>query len=140
MIGVTPITPPDGGLAKVQGHVTFDPRVFASSRLTSDQPPTSEMMAAIAPQNYEQRRDRRSQRIKKARAAGKYQGRPNRPGSSQAVRELLEASFGVRGYISARKMFDHHSHAHSRRTVSAAPRRRCRTRYPEPNPIWFFRV
>jgi DNA invertase Pin-like site-specific DNA recombinase len=35
-----------------------------------------EMMAAIARKDYEQRRDRQAQGIEKAKAAGKYQGRP----------------------------------------------------------------
>ena len=35
-----------------------------------------EIMAAIARKDYEQRRERQAQGIEKAKAAGKYQGRP----------------------------------------------------------------
>ena len=35
-----------------------------------------EIMAAIARKDYEQRRERQAQDIEKAKAAGKYQGRP----------------------------------------------------------------
>lgn len=48
-----------------------------------------EMMAAIARKDYEQRRERQAQGIQKAKAAGKYQGRP-------VNEELLGAGLGIR--------------------------------------------
>jgi DNA invertase Pin-like site-specific DNA recombinase len=55
-----------------------------------------EMMAAIARKDYEQRRDRQAQGIQKAKAAGKYQGRPVDEELHQRIRELLKAGLGIR--------------------------------------------
>ncbi|MBF8767961.1 recombinase family protein [Pseudomonas putida] len=55
-----------------------------------------EMMAAIARKDYEQRRERQAQGIHKAKAAGKYQGRPMNEELHSRVRELLAAGLGIR--------------------------------------------
>ena len=55
-----------------------------------------EMMAAIARKDYEQRRERQAQGIDKAKAAGKYQGRPVDADLHKRVTELLGAGLGIR--------------------------------------------
>lgn len=55
-----------------------------------------EMMAAIARKDYEQRRERQAQGIQKAKAAGKYQGRPVDRALHERIKELLEAGLGIR--------------------------------------------
>ncbi|MBF7144137.1 MULTISPECIES: recombinase family protein [Pseudomonas] len=55
-----------------------------------------EMMAAIARKDYEQRRERQAQGIEKARAEGKYKGRPVDPDLHKRVKELLKAGMGIR--------------------------------------------
>lgn len=55
-----------------------------------------EMMAAIARKDYEQRRERQAQGILKAKAAGKYQGRPVDEELHKRVKELLGAGLGIR--------------------------------------------
>ncbi len=55
-----------------------------------------EMMAAIARKDYEQRRERQAQDIEKAKAAGKYQGRPVDIDLHKRVTELLGTGLGVR--------------------------------------------
>lgn len=55
-----------------------------------------EMMAAIARKDYEQRRERQAQGIEKAKAQGKYQGRPVDVDLHKRVRELLDAGLGIR--------------------------------------------
>jgi len=55
-----------------------------------------EMMAAIARKDYEQRRERQAQGIEKAKAAGKYQGRPVDADLHKRVTELLKAGLGIR--------------------------------------------
>lgn len=55
-----------------------------------------EMMAAIARKDYEQRRERQAQGIVKARASGKYQGRPIDEDLHKRVKELLAAGLGMR--------------------------------------------
>jgi DNA invertase Pin-like site-specific DNA recombinase len=55
-----------------------------------------EMMAAIARKDYEQRRERQAQGIEKAKAAGKYQGRPVDGELHKRVKELLGAGLGIR--------------------------------------------
>lgn len=55
-----------------------------------------EMMAAIARKDYEQRRERQAQGIQKAKAAGKYQGRPVDEELHRRVKELLGAGMGIR--------------------------------------------
>lgn len=55
-----------------------------------------EMMAAIARKDYEQRRERQAQGIQKAKAAGKYEGRPVDKNLHKRVNELLAAGLGIR--------------------------------------------
>jgi DNA invertase Pin-like site-specific DNA recombinase len=55
-----------------------------------------EMMAAIARKDYEQRRERQAQGIEKAKAEGKYQGRPVDADLHKRVKELLKAGLGIR--------------------------------------------
>lgn len=55
-----------------------------------------EMMAAIARKDYEQRRERQAQGIEKAKADGKYKGRPVDEDLHKRVKELLRAGLGVR--------------------------------------------
>lgn len=55
-----------------------------------------EMMAAIARKDYEQRRQRQAQGITKARAEGKYKGRPIDEDLHKRVAELLKAGLGIR--------------------------------------------
>ena len=55
-----------------------------------------EMMAAIARKDYEQRRERQAQGIEKAKAEGRYKGRPADEDMHKRVRELLAAGLGVR--------------------------------------------
>lgn len=56
----------------------------------------AEMMAAIARKDYEQRRERQAQGIQKAKAEGKYQGRPVDADLHTRVKELLNAGLGLR--------------------------------------------
>lgn len=55
-----------------------------------------EMMAAIARKDYEQRRERQAQGIKKAKDEGKYKGRPVDADLHMRVAELLRAGLGIR--------------------------------------------
>lgn len=55
-----------------------------------------ETMAAVARKDYEQRRDRQSQGIAKAKARGVYRGKPRDEEKRRKVAELLEAGFSVR--------------------------------------------
>lgn len=55
-----------------------------------------DMMAAIARKDYQQRRERQSQGIVKAKAAGVYKGRPVNEDLRKRVRELLGANLGIR--------------------------------------------
>lgn len=55
-----------------------------------------DMMAAIARKDYEQRRERQAQGIKKAKEEGRYKGRPVDEDLHKRVRELLTAGLGVR--------------------------------------------
>lgn len=55
-----------------------------------------DMMAAIARKDYEQRRERQAQGIEKAKAEGRYKGRPVDVDLHKRVRELLNAGLGVR--------------------------------------------
>lgn len=55
-----------------------------------------EMMAAIARKDYEQRRERQAQGITKAKAEGKYKGRPVDADLHKRVTELLKAGLGIR--------------------------------------------
>ncbi len=54
------------------------------------------MTAAIGRKDYEQRRERQAQGIEKAKAAGKYQGRPVDTDLHKRVTELLAAGLGIR--------------------------------------------
>jgi len=54
------------------------------------------MMAAIARKDSEQRREHQDQGIEKAKADGKYQGRPVDADLHKRVRELLKAGLGIR--------------------------------------------
>ena len=55
-----------------------------------------DMMAAIARKDYEQRRERQAQGIKKAKEEGRYKGRPVDADLHKRVQELLAANLGVR--------------------------------------------
>lgn len=55
-----------------------------------------DMLAAIARKDYEQRRERQSQGIEKAKAAGVYRGRPIDPDLHRRVSELLSKGFSIR--------------------------------------------
>jgi DNA invertase Pin-like site-specific DNA recombinase len=55
-----------------------------------------DMMAAIARKDYEQRRERQAQGIGKAKALGKYQGRPVDTDLHKRVIELLASGLGIR--------------------------------------------
>lgn len=55
-----------------------------------------EMMAAIARKDYEQRRERQAQGIKKAKAEGAYKGRQIDEDLHKRVSELLGAGLGIR--------------------------------------------
>lgn len=55
-----------------------------------------DMMAAIARKDYEQRRERQAQGIEKAKAEGRYKGRPVDADLHKRVRELLAAGLGIR--------------------------------------------
>lgn len=55
-----------------------------------------DMMAAIARKDYEQRRERQAQGIKKAKEEGRYKGRPVDEDLHKRVRELLAAGLGIR--------------------------------------------
>lgn len=55
-----------------------------------------DMMAAIARKDYEQRRERQAQGIERAKAEGRYKGRPVDEDLHKRVRELLGAGLGIR--------------------------------------------
>ena len=55
-----------------------------------------EMLAAIARKDYEQRRQRQAQGIEKAKAEGKYQGRPQDAAKRAKIRALLAEGWSVR--------------------------------------------
>lgn len=55
-----------------------------------------DMMAAIARKDYEQRRERQAQGIEKAKADGRYKGRPVDEDLHKRVKELLNAGLGIR--------------------------------------------
>lgn len=69
---------------------------FTSRMLAAINSMLVEMMAAIARKDYEQRRERQAQGIQKAKAAGKYQGRPVDEELHKRVKELLSAGLGIR--------------------------------------------
>lgn len=55
-----------------------------------------DMLAAIARKDYEQRRQRQAQGIEKAKAQGKYQGRPQDTVKRDKIRALLAEGWSVR--------------------------------------------
>lgn len=55
-----------------------------------------DMMAAIARKDYEQRRERQRQGIEKAKAEGRYKGRPTDEAKHRRIAELLKAGFSIR--------------------------------------------
>lgn len=69
---------------------------FTSRMLAAINSMLVDMMAAIARKDYEQRRERQAQGIEKAKAEGKYQGRPVDEDLHRRVRELLAAGLGIR--------------------------------------------
>ena len=69
---------------------------FTGRRLAAINSMLVEMMAAIARKDYEQRRERQAHGIQKAKAAGKYQGRPVDEQLHKRVKELLGAGLGIR--------------------------------------------
>jgi DNA invertase Pin-like site-specific DNA recombinase len=72
------------------------------------------MMAAIARKDYKQRRERQAQGIEKARAAGKYQGRPHRRRFTQACYGTAGSRLGNSCDGKARELLNHHGFTHSR--------------------------
>jgi DNA invertase Pin-like site-specific DNA recombinase len=55
-----------------------------------------DMMAAIARKDYEQRRERQAQGIKKAKEEGRYKGRPVDVDLHRKVKRFLELGMGIR--------------------------------------------
>lgn len=55
-----------------------------------------DMLAAIARKDYDQRRERQKQGIKKAKQEGKYKGRPVDQKLHQTIHDLLERGFSIR--------------------------------------------
>lgn len=55
-----------------------------------------DMMAAIARKDYEQRRERQAQGIEKAKAEGRYKGRPVDVDLHRKVKRFLELGMGIR--------------------------------------------
>lgn len=69
---------------------------FTSRMLAAINSMLVDMMAAIARKDYEQRRERQAQGIEKAKAEGRYKGRPVDEDLHKRVRELLAAGLGIR--------------------------------------------
>ncbi|MDY1353363.1 recombinase family protein [Pseudomonas aeruginosa] len=69
---------------------------FTSRMLAAINELMVEMMAAIARKDYEQRRTRQAQGIRKAKEAGAYRGRGVDQKLHNRVRELLSAGLGIR--------------------------------------------
>lgn len=69
---------------------------FAARVLDSVNNMMLDMLAAMARKDYEDRRRRQAEGIAKARAAGKYQGKPRNQGKREKVAALLEAGFSIR--------------------------------------------
>lgn len=55
-----------------------------------------EMMSAITRRGYGQRREHQAQGIEKAKAEGRYQGRPLDADLHKRVKDLLRARLGIR--------------------------------------------
>lgn len=79
-----------------QGMRASDGDEFTARMLGAINSMLVEMMAAIARKDYEQRRERQAQGIEKAKAQGKYQGRPVDEDLHKRVRELLTVGLGIR--------------------------------------------
>lgn len=67
-----------------------------------------EMMIAIARKDYEQRRECQAQGIEKAKAAGKYQGRPEQHRSAQARDRAAGSRSRNSSNSPARQLLDYH--------------------------------
>lgn len=79
-----------GMTAPVKGDEFSDRMLAAINAMLVD------MMAAIARKDYEQRRERQAQGIKKAKAEGRYKGRPVNENLHKRVHELLDTGLGIR--------------------------------------------
>lgn len=79
-----------------QGMINTKGDEFTGRMLAAINSMLVEMMAAIARKDYEQRRERQAQGIEKAKAQGKYKGRPVDPDLHRRVKELLKAGLGIR--------------------------------------------
>ena len=79
-----------------QGMINIKGDEFTGRMLAAINSMLVEMMAAIARKDYEQRRERQAQGIEKAKAEGKYNGRPIDPDLHKRVKELLKAGLGIR--------------------------------------------
>ena len=79
-----------------QGIVDTKGDEFTSRMLAAINSMLADMMAAIARKDYEQRRERQAQGIKKAKEEGRYKGRPVNEELHSKIRELLAANFGIR--------------------------------------------
>lgn len=78
------------GITATKGDEFTDRMLAAINSMLVD------MMAAIARKDYEQRRERQAQGIEKAKAQGRYKGRPVDEDLHKRVRELLAADLGIR--------------------------------------------
>lgn len=78
------------GITATKGDEFTDRMLAAINAMLVD------MMAAIARKDYEQRRERQAQGIEKAKAEGRYKGRPVNEDLHKRVRELLDAGLGIR--------------------------------------------
>ncbi|WGK61476.1 recombinase family protein [Halopseudomonas sp. SMJS2] len=79
-----------------QGITTAAGDEFTNRMLGAINSMLVDMMAAIARKDYEQRRERQAQGIEKAKAEGRYKGRPVDEDLHKRVRELLGAGLGIR--------------------------------------------
>lgn len=78
------------GITATKGDEFSDRMLAAINAMLVD------MMAAIARKDYEQRRERQAQGIKKAKAEGRYKGRPVNENLHKRVHELLDTGLGIR--------------------------------------------
>ncbi|MBF3132081.1 recombinase family protein, partial [Pseudomonas aeruginosa] len=78
-----------------QGTANTKGDEFTSRMLAAINSMLVEMMAAIARKDYEQRRERQAKGIEKARAKGKYEGRPVNSDLHKRVSEQLKAGLGI---------------------------------------------
>ena len=75
-----------------------------------------EMMAAIARKDYEQRRDRQTQGIEKAKAAGKYQRATSGCGPAQTGQGVTESRSGHPRDCTSCRLLNHYRATNSRST------------------------